>query len=147
VRSWKRIESDLYLGYRALAVHPLKTLLRGDERTGREQFLSNYAAEGLLPIAVEERTLLRGAARCIRCGLCDAQPDAEVTRAYQGPSFIPVAYTRATPHLRDLGAAVREVNQAQLLRGEAACPTRVPLVALARYLRRKVDELDKERSV
>ena len=147
MRSGKRIVADLYLGYRAFVVHPLKRLLRGDERPGRERFLSNYAAEGLLPISAEERALLRGAERCIRCGLCDAQPDAEVTRAFQGPSFIPVAYTRATPHLRDLGNALREVNEAQLLVGEAVCPTRVPLAALATYLRRKFDELDKERSV
>ncbi len=146
MRSRKRILADLYLGYRAFAVHPLKRLLRGEERTGREQFLANYAAEGLLPITAEERALLRGAERCICCGLCDAQPGAEVTRAYQGPSFIPVAYTRATPHLREMGSALREVNQAQLLLGEAVCPTRVPLVALATYLRRKFDELDKERS-
>ena len=101
----------------------------------------------MLPISAEERALLRGAERCIRCGLCDAQPEAEVTGAYQGPSFIPIAYTRATPHLREIGGALREVNEAQLLLGEAVCPTRVPLAALATYLRRKVDELNKERSV
>jgi hypothetical protein len=147
---WKRFWADLYLGYRAVIAHPLRRLFRRDSRTPQERFLANYATEGLVPLSNEDRRVLRGASRCIHCGLCDAF-DAGLSTlprtAYDGASLLPVAYARATPDLVRARLIVVRLKDEQLREGERVCPTRVPLAEIARYLQRKLEELSRQKAL
>jgi succinate dehydrogenase/fumarate reductase-like Fe-S protein len=146
---WQRVRGDLYLAYRAVIAHPLKRLFRRDTRSGKERFLANYASEGLVPLTNEDRKVLRGAARCIHCGLCDAYDAALSTlprTVYEGASLLPIAYSRATPDLPRARTALSRLNDAHLTDAERVCPTGVPLRELARYLRRKLDEVTRQQA-
>lgn len=141
----QKLRGNLYLAYRALVAHPLRRLLSEEEGTGRQRFLGNYAAEGNIPFTDADRAVLKGASRCIHCGLCNAYDRAllETSRQlYGGASLIAPSYARATPDLPRARAALAEATDARLLRAEAVCPTRVPLRALAQLLRQKLQELD-----
>jgi len=143
MRFWRKLEANLYWGYRAVIAQPLKRLLQGDSSKGIQKFLSNYAPEGLLPLTADEHQVLLGASRCIHCGLCDAISPAS-DGSFQSVSLIPVAYARATPHLVNLEAALSELRSDALEKAEAVCPTRVPLRALSNYLQRKLLEAKRE---
>jgi len=140
---WKKLEANLYWGYRAVIAQPLKRLLQGDSAKGLQKFLANYAPEGLLPLTADDHQVLLGASRCIHCGLCDASTAAG-DGSFLSVSLLPVAYARATPHLVNLEGALSELHFDALKKAEAVCPTRVPLVALARYLQRKLIEAKRE---
>ena len=148
--AFQRLKGDLYMGYRAAIAHPLRMLFSGDERTGKQKFLDNYAREGLLPTSAEDREVLHAASRCIHCGLCDAY-DAALSSLprtlYDGASAIPVAWARATPDLPTARAALQRILPEQLARAEAVCPTRVPLRRVAAYLQRKLEELARVRAL
>jgi succinate dehydrogenase/fumarate reductase-like Fe-S protein len=142
----QKLRGDFYLAYRATLAHPLRQLFSTDERSGRQRFLDNYAPEGLVPTTMEDREVLRGASRCIHCGLCEAYDSAlaQLPRTvYDGASALAVSYSRATPELPHARAAVLALAEDTLRRGEAVCPTRVPLRALLSYLQRKLAELDR----
>jgi hypothetical protein len=143
---WNHFRANAYLAYRAVFFHPLKKLLSRDTRTGMEKFLANYGAEGLVPTTDADRLVLRGASRCIHCGLCDVM-DAVLSvaarRDYDGMSRFPVAYTRASGDAPWVLQAATLADDAALARGEAVCPTGVPLRALAAYLRRKAGEVSR----
>ncbi len=140
----QRLKADAFLGYRAIIAHPLKKLFSVDERSGKDKFLANYGPEGLVPMSAEDRQVLRGASRCIHCGLCDAYDLALAAlprTTYGGASLLPVAYSRATPDLPRARAAIERVSPAELSRAEAVCPTRVPLRQIDHYLRRKLEQV------
>ena len=140
----QRLRGDGFLAYRALIAHPLRQLFSGDERSGKEKFLNNYAPEALVAMSEEDREVLRGAARCIHCGLCDAYDLALASlprTVYDGASLMPIAYSRATPDLVRAKTALGKVDEAQLVRAEAVCPTRVPLRRIAVYLKRKLEQV------
>ena len=141
----ERLKGDLYLAWRAAVAHPLRLLFSGDERSGKERFLLNYAVEGNLPTSEADRRVLHGASRCIHCGLCDAY-DPSLSRlprtVTDGPSLLPMALARAMPDLPHARDALLAVDAAALAEAEKVCPTRVPLVDIAEYLKRKLAELD-----
>ena len=144
MESIQKLKGDLYLAYRALIAHPLKRLFDTDERSGKQKFLDNYAPEGLVPMSAADRQILRAAARCIHCGLCDAFDRALLViprSVYDGASLLPISYSRATPDLPRARAALAELREDQLAQSEAVCPTRVPLRSIVRYLQRKLDEV------
>lgn len=141
----QRQAGTLYLGYRALIAHPLRKLFRSGELTGKERFLRNYAPEGNVPTSNEDRRVLRGAARCIHCGLCEAYDSAlaELPRTlHGGASLLPVALARATPDLPRARALLARLKPESLARGEAVCPTRVPLREIAAFLSKRLREMD-----
>lgn len=141
----QKLRGNLYLAYRALIAHPLRRLFRDEPGTGQQRFLANYGPEGNIPYTEEDRAILRGASRCIHCGLCNAYDRAllETSRQlYAGASLIPLSYARATPDLPRARATLAALRDDGLLRSEAVCPTRVPLRAIAALLRRKLQELD-----
>lgn len=140
----QKLKGDLYLAYRALIAHPLRRLFSPDERSGKQRFLDNYAAEGLVPISAQYRELLHEASRCIHCGLCEGFDRALAAlprTAYGGASLLAVSYSRSTPDLPRARAALEALSEEQLIRSEAVCPTRVPLRALARHLRETLSEV------
>src|SRR5688572_15466275 len=94
----QKVRGNLYLAYRALIAHPLRKLFSEDPLRGSRRFLANYGPEGNVPLSLEERALLKGASRCIHCGLCDAydREALQVARTlHPGASWIPVSYARA----------------------------------------------------
>jgi len=139
-----RLGADLYLAWRALVVHPLRQLLDRGPR-GKERFLGNYGPEGLVPTSPEDKAMLAAAGRCISCGLCD-ELDGQLGRIargeYQGASVLPRQYARSTVELRWAAPAIEPIDPEAYRAGEAVCPTRVPLVALARWLQERLERID-----
>jgi len=139
-----KLKGDLFLGYRAVIAHPWRKLRDEDLRTGEERFLANYGPEGLLPTTAADREVLNGASRCIHCGLCDAY-DRSLSvlprTVHLGASQLAVSYSRAAPDIRYTAEILARLEESQLVRAEAVCPTRVPLRQLVVYLRRKLVEL------
>jgi len=131
-----RFWGNLYLTYRALAVRPLKRLLRGEG--GVERFHENYGPEGLIPTTLEDRAMLTAAGRCIACGLCDAF-DGNLARMdrvlYDGASLLPRQWARSSAELPFARRALLRLRPAELEEAQAVCPTGVPLVELAHWLR------------
>jgi succinate dehydrogenase/fumarate reductase-like Fe-S protein len=144
IAAMQKLKGDLYLAYRALFAHPLRQLFSTDQRSGKQRFLDNYAPEGLVPMSAGDRQLLYQASRCIHCGLCEGFDDALSVlprTTYDGSSLLAICYSRATPDLPRARAALEGLSEAQLVRSEAVCPTRVPLRSLLGYLRRQLDEV------
>lgn len=134
---WSRLAADLYILYRALFAHPLRRLTDSGP-VGEAKFLQNYAGEGLVPTLPEDKALLSAAGRCIACGLCD-QLDGQLGKLsrgiYGGASLVPLQYSRSSVEVRHAQAAIEALDPEAYRPGEAVCPTRVPLVALAAWLK------------
>ena len=139
----KRLKGDAFLGYRAMVAHPLRTLFSRDGRTGKQRFLDNYATEGLVPTSDPDRSVLLTASRCINCGLCDLAVGTGNPAGYSGMSLLATADTRMSSDAPLVASRLAFATPAELAAGEAVCPTRVPLQALAAYVRRKADEVAK----
>lgn len=140
----RQILGGLFLGYRAVVVHPLRRILGLTGPEGKEAFLANYAPEGLAPTSPDDRAHLEAASRCISCGLCDAFDGLLGSRAlgsYDGVSLLPRQYGRSSVEWTHLRAFFDAVEPEAYREAEKVCPTRVPLVALAYWLREKVSEL------
>jgi len=138
-----KLGADLYLAWRALVTHPLRRLL-DREPQGKARFLRNYGGEGLVPTTAEDKAMLAAAGRCISCGLCDeldGQLGAIAAGEYQGASLLPRQYARSSVELRHAAAALEAIDPEAYRAGEAVCPTRVPLVAIARWLRERLARL------
>ena len=133
---WGRLAADGYLAWRALVAHPLRRAFDAGPR-GREKFLAHYAPEGLVPTTPADKAMLAAAGRCIGCGLCDAF-DGQLARlpkaVYGGASLLPLQYARSSVELVHAAGALRSIDPEAYRAAEAVCPTRVPLVALARWL-------------
>jgi ferredoxin len=133
--SASRLASLSYLAYRAILAHPFKLLRR--RGTGEERFLANYAVEGLVPTAPEDRAVGEAASACIGCGLCE----------------LPCALAGAAPAVRSLGlqAAFRLYGRSSAelpfargplaeclgcadIRCDTACPTGVPISRIVKHL-------------
>lgn len=132
-----KLSADLYLAWRAVVVHPLRKL-RDRRPKGKEGFLANYAVEGLVPTTAGDKAMLAAAGRCISCGLCD-QLDGQLGRIargeYDGASLLPRQYARSSVEIVHARAAIERIDPEAYRAGEAVCPTRVPLVELARWLK------------
>ncbi len=133
----ERLKGQAYLGYRALIAHPLRKLFSRDTRTGIDRFLDNYATEGLVPTPLEDRDLLIRASRCIHCGLCDLVASIDAP-----PSLLAVALSRSSVDAPWAAAQVPESDD-NLGRAETACPTGVPLRALATLVRRRAAQVSR----
>ena len=138
-----KLGADLYLAWRAVVAHPLRRLLDRAPQ-GKARFLRNYGAEGLVPTTPTDRAMLAAAGRCISCGLCD-ELDGQLGRIaagdYQGASLLPRQYARSSAELPHVARALEAIDPEAYRAGEAACPTRVPLVALAGWLQERLVRL------
>jgi hypothetical protein len=139
--SWGRLAADAYLAWRALVAHPLRRAFDTGPR-GREKFLAHYAPEGLVPTTPADKAMLAAAGRCIGCGLCDAH-DGHLSRLpkaiYGGAALIPLRYARSSVGLVHAREALAAIDPRALREGEEVCPTRVPLAALATWLRERLE--------
>ena len=113
-------------------------------RRGLKEFRASYAKDRLPPIAPEERRRLPMMSGCIACGLCDHGEGIRAAHSagqYAGTMDLMLASARSMP---DYDAAVRSfaaVSDARLAELERICPTRVPMRALAAFVRAKAAEV------
>lgn len=125
-----------------LAWSLLKVLLRHLRRQppGLLRFQANYGTERLLAIEPVERGALERFSHCIGCGRCDVgEADRIIASrgAYPGLMRLVRASSRSIP---DFDAAARGfacVPEEVLRSKSAVCPTRVPFLRLARFVRAK----------
>ena len=113
-------------------------------RRGLAEFRRSYAADRLPPLSPSERELLPRLSRCIACGLCDVGEGAAMVRSggrYAGVMDLMLCSSRNMP---DYDAAVRSfdaVGDERLAALEARCPARVPMRAVAAFVRAKAEEM------
>ena len=109
-------------------------------RRGLAAFEASYAADRLLPVPEEERAALFRMGGCIACGLCDVGEGARRVRAagaYAGVMDLMLASSRSMPDYDAAARSFRAVDDATLARLEGRCPAQVPMVAVARFVRRQ----------
>jgi succinate dehydrogenase/fumarate reductase-like Fe-S protein len=109
-------------------------------RSGLALFHENYDADRLPPVTPEERAELPRFSRCIACGRCDVGEAARMAGsggAYPGLMAIVLASSRSMPDHDAAALALDHVPEEVLAAKEAICPTGVPFVALARFVRAK----------
>jgi hypothetical protein len=113
-------------------------------RRGLAAFQRSYAADRVPPLSPSERRLLPQLGGCIACGLCDVGEGAAIARSggrYAGVMDLMLCSSRNMP---DYDAAVRSfdaVGDERLAVLEARCPARVPMRALAAFVRSKAEEM------
>jgi hypothetical protein len=109
-------------------------------RSGIALFHENYDADRLPPVTADERAEIPRFSRCIACGRCDvgeAERMAASGGAYPGLMAIVLASSRSMPDHDAAALALDHVPDEVLQAKEAICPTGVPFVALARFVRAK----------
>lgn len=107
---------------------------------GIARFRRNYEAEGLPPVSEAERPMLPAFSRCIGCGRCDVGegPRMAASRGrYPGLMAVVLASSRSMPDFDAAALALDHVPADVLRQKETVCPTGVPFVALARFVRAK----------
>jgi len=109
-------------------------------KTGLPLFHENYDADGLAALDAEERENMPRFARCIACGRCDigeAERIAASHGRYAGLMPIVLASSRNMPDYDAAADALAFIPDAVLVRKEKVCPTGVPFVELAKFVRSK----------
>lgn len=109
-------------------------------RTGLALFHDNYDADRLPPVDAAERAEMIRFSRCVACGRCDVGEADRIARsggAYPGLMAVVLASTRSMPDFDAAALALEHVPEAVLAEKEDVCPTGVPFVALARFVRAK----------
>lgn len=111
-------------------------------KTGLALFRENYDADRLPPVAADERAQLARFSRCIACGRCDLGEADRIARskgAYPGLMAIVLASSRSMPDFDAAALALEHVPDEVLAAKEPTCPTSVPFVELARFVRTKAE--------
>ncbi|APR77471.1 Hypothetical protein A7982_02818 [Minicystis rosea] len=109
-------------------------------RTGLGLFHDNYDADRLPPVDAVERAEMVRFSRCVACGRCDIGEADRIARsggAYPGLMAVVLASTRSMPDFDAAALALEHVPEEVLAAKEDICPTGVPFVSLARFVRAK----------
>ncbi len=109
-------------------------------KTGLPLFHENYDADGLPALEPAERQRMPQFERCIACGRCDigeADRIAASNGRYAGLMPIVLASSRNMPDYDAAVEALAFVPDSELVRKEKICPTGVPFVELAKFIRSK----------
>jgi hypothetical protein len=109
-------------------------------KTGLALFHENYDADRLPPVEPAEREKLASFSRCIACGRCDIGEAPRIAASqgrYPGLMAIVLASSRSMPDFDAATVALDYVPPEVLAEKEAICPTGVPFVDLARFVRAK----------
>jgi succinate dehydrogenase/fumarate reductase-like Fe-S protein len=108
--------------------------------TGLALFHKNYDEDRLPPVDAEEREQIARFSRCIACGRCDVGEAGRIAASqgsYPGLMTIVLASSRSMPDYDAAALALDHVPEEVLAEKEAICPTNVPFVDLARFVRAK----------
>lgn len=109
-------------------------------KTGLPLFHENYDPDGLPPLSADERARIASFSRCIACGRCDLGESERIAKSkgqYQGLMTIVVASSRSMPDHDAAALALDHVPEAVLKQKQSICPTGVPFVELAAFVRAK----------
>jgi hypothetical protein len=109
-------------------------------KTGLPLFHENYDPDGLPALDADERARLPSFTRCIACGRCDvgeAERMAASKGRYAGLMQVVLSTTRSMPDYDAATEALGFVPDEVLKQKEAVCPTGVPFVDLAKFVRAK----------
>jgi len=127
----------------------LRTVLRrffGRRPDGIGLFRENYDADRLPPVSAGEREELSEFGRCIACGLCDRGEGARIAAsrgAYRGVMSLMLSASRSMPDFHAASLSFAHVSDEVLAEKELLCPTRVPMRAIAGFVREKARELER----
>jgi hypothetical protein len=109
-------------------------------RSGLALFHENYDKDRLPPLDAAERAELPRFERCIACGRCDVGEAERMARskgAYPGLMAIVLASSRSMPDFDAARLALDHVPDSVLAAKEDLCPTGIPFLSLARFVRAK----------
>lgn len=113
-------------------------------KRGLREFEASYAPDRLPPMSIAERKRLPMFSGCIACGLCDigeGSRRAASGGAYAGVMDLILAASRSMPDFDASVDAFDRVGEARLAELEKLCPTRVPMRAIAAFVRGKAKEI------
>jgi hypothetical protein len=113
-------------------------------RSGLALFHDNYDADRLPALELAEREGFAAFSRCIACGRCDVGEAERIARSagsYSGMMAFVLASSRSMPDFDAAVVALEHVPEAVLAAKEDVCPTGVPFVALARFVRAKAERM------
>lgn len=109
-------------------------------KTGLPLFHENYDADGLPALDSAERERMPQFERCIACGRCDVGEGERIASSggrYAGLMPIVLASSRNMPDYEAAVEALNFIPENELKRKEKVCPTGVPFVELAKFVRSK----------
>lgn len=110
--------------------------------SGLPKFRESYDADRLPPLEPSERDVLPSFSRCVACGRCDEGEGERIAAsrgAYPGLMNVVLASSRSMPDFDAAARALAHVPDEVLSEKTRACPTRIPFLALARFVRRKAE--------
>ena len=113
-------------------------------RRGLADFRRDYGPDRLPPLSLDERQALPKLTGCIACGLCDVGEGASIARSggtYAGVMDLMLASSRNMPDFDAASRSFDAVGDARLAELELRCPARVPMRAVAAFVRQKAREL------
>jgi len=111
-------------------------------KTGLPLFHENYDADGLPALDAAERERIASFSRCIACGRCDVGEADRIAASrgeYPGLMTLVLSSSRSMPDYDAAARSFAHVPMEVLAQKEEICPTRVPFVELARFVRAKAD--------
>ncbi len=118
----------------------LKTLIaRWTRPNPLVRFSEHYGSEGILPVARSDARVLAEVHRCTACGRCDENEGERIAASggrYRGMMAFALAGTRSLPDFDATKAALEGIDESAFEAAEARCPEGVPLLELARLVRR-----------
>jgi len=133
----KRVHALVVLAWSLLKVLVGRLLGR---KTGLPLFHENYDADGLPALLVAERERIATFSRCIACSRCDVGEAERIARSkgeYPGLMTIVLSSSRSMPDYDAAARSLAHVPEEVLAQKEKVCPTGVPFVELARFVRSK----------
>lgn len=137
-----RLKAAVFLAW-SLIVTLLRRLFGSKENLGIALFKENYGPDRLPPVTPEERANFGEFGGCIACGVCDrgeADRIAESRGEYRGVMHLMLGGSRSMPDYTAAALSFRHVPDEVLAKKETQCPTRVPMRAIARFVREKAAE-------
>src|SRR5258708_364269 len=109
-------------------------------RRGLDDFRASYAGDRLAPLDSAERGQMKRFGACIACGLCDVGEGAAIVRSngiYRGTMDLMLASSRSMPDYDAAARSFDSIGEARLAELESRCPARVPMRAIATFVRKK----------
>ena len=113
-------------------------------RSGLMVFREHYDSDGLPPVTPQERAQMAAFSRCIACGLCDRGEAPRIAAsggAYRGLMPLMLAASRSMPDFRAAAYSFGFVPIEVLQEKQRICPTGVPMLAIAQFVRDKAAQV------